>query len=70
MLDKSMYDSWESSILLFIKGKKHGSMMLDSIHNGPLVYTNVEVDGHTPNSLKHNIFKMTVMFKQPISFFK
>ncbi|GKE64707.1 retrovirus-related pol polyprotein from transposon TNT 1-94 [Tanacetum coccineum] len=22
-------------------------MMLDSIHNGPLVYTNVEVDGHT-----------------------
>ncbi|GJR88719.1 hypothetical protein Tco_0212730 [Tanacetum coccineum] len=33
MLDKSMYDSWASRILLFIKGKKHGRMMLDSIHN-------------------------------------
>ncbi|GKE53398.1 hypothetical protein Tco_1488554 [Tanacetum coccineum] len=47
MLDKSMYDSWASRILLFIKGKKHGRMMLDSIHNGPLVYPIVEEDGQT-----------------------
>nr|GEV45211.1 retrotransposon protein, putative, unclassified [Tanacetum cinerariifolium] len=33
MLEKSMYDSWASHICLFIKGKKHGSMMLDSIDN-------------------------------------
>ncbi|GKC52896.1 hypothetical protein Tco_1075641 [Tanacetum coccineum] len=33
MLEKSMYDSWESRIRLFIKGKKHGRMMLDSIDN-------------------------------------
>ncbi|GJY77102.1 hypothetical protein Tco_0482218 [Tanacetum coccineum] len=38
MLEKSMYDSWASRIRLFIKGKKHGRMMLYSIDNGPLVY--------------------------------
>nr|GEZ70590.1 hypothetical protein [Tanacetum cinerariifolium] len=38
MLDKSMYDSWASRILLFIKEKTYGRMMLDSIHNGPLIY--------------------------------
>ncbi|GKC32696.1 hypothetical protein Tco_1039990 [Tanacetum coccineum] len=36
MLEKSMYDLWKSHIRLFIKGKKHGRMMLDSIDNGPL----------------------------------
>nr|GFB23277.1 hypothetical protein [Tanacetum cinerariifolium] len=36
------YDSWASRICLFIKRKKHGRMMLDSIDNGPLVYSIVE----------------------------
>ncbi|GJX93520.1 hypothetical protein Tco_0348106 [Tanacetum coccineum] len=36
MLEKSMYDSWESRIRLFIKGKKHGRMILDLVDNGPL----------------------------------
>nr|GEV43828.1 retrovirus-related Pol polyprotein from transposon TNT 1-94 [Tanacetum cinerariifolium] len=36
MLEKSMYDSWTSRIRLFIKGKKNGRMMLDSIDNGLL----------------------------------
>ncbi|GJV32183.1 reverse transcriptase domain-containing protein [Tanacetum coccineum] len=45
MLDKPMYDSWATRILLFIKGKKQGRMMLDSIHNGPLVYLTIEEDG-------------------------
>ncbi|GKB41882.1 hypothetical protein Tco_0886824 [Tanacetum coccineum] len=45
MLEKSMYDSWESRIRLFIKGKKHGRMMLDSIANGPLVYPTVKENG-------------------------
>ncbi|GJT93981.1 hypothetical protein Tco_1082826 [Tanacetum coccineum] len=31
ILEKTMYDSWASHIRLFIKGKKNGSMMLDSI---------------------------------------
>nr|GEW42324.1 hypothetical protein [Tanacetum cinerariifolium] len=47
MLKKSMYDSWASRIRLFIKGKKIGRMMLDSIDNGPLVYLTVEEDGQT-----------------------
>ncbi|GJY50008.1 hypothetical protein Tco_0439964 [Tanacetum coccineum] len=48
MLEKSMYDSWESRILLFIKGKKNGRMMLDSIDEGLLVYpTVVGEDGQT-----------------------
>ncbi|GJS48699.1 hypothetical protein Tco_0598820 [Tanacetum coccineum] len=47
MLEKSMYDSWASCIRLFIKGKKHGRMMLDSIDNGPLVYPAVEENGQT-----------------------
>nr|GEU64657.1 hypothetical protein [Tanacetum cinerariifolium] len=47
MLKKSMYDSWASRIRLFIKGKKHGRMMLDSINNGPLVYLTVEDNGKT-----------------------
>ncbi|GKA13087.1 hypothetical protein Tco_0692633 [Tanacetum coccineum] len=47
MLEKSMYDSWASRIRLFIKGKKHGRMMLDLIDNGPLVYPTVEENGQT-----------------------
>nr|GEX70943.1 reverse transcriptase domain-containing protein [Tanacetum cinerariifolium] len=47
MLEKSMYDSWASRIRLFIKGKKHGWMMLDSIDNGLLVYLTVEENRQT-----------------------
>ncbi|GJV75819.1 hypothetical protein Tco_1507403 [Tanacetum coccineum] len=47
MLEKSMYDSWASRIRLFIKGKKHGRMMLDLIDNGLLVYPTVEENGQT-----------------------
>nr|GEZ34786.1 hypothetical protein [Tanacetum cinerariifolium] len=36
-----------SRIRLFIKGKKHGMMMLVSIDNGPLVYPTVEEDRYT-----------------------
>ncbi|GKC49652.1 hypothetical protein Tco_1072397 [Tanacetum coccineum] len=47
MLEKSMYDSWASRIRLFIKGKNHGRMMLDSIDNGLLVYPTVEENRQT-----------------------
>ncbi|GJY53715.1 integrase, catalytic region, zinc finger, CCHC-type containing protein [Tanacetum coccineum] len=47
MLEQSMYDSWASRIRLFIKGKKHGRMMLDSIDNGPLVHPTVEENRQT-----------------------
>ncbi|GJY82744.1 hypothetical protein Tco_0496120 [Tanacetum coccineum] len=45
MLDKTMYNSWQSRMLLYIKGKKNGRMMLESIENGPLVYPTVEENG-------------------------
>ncbi|GJS56970.1 hypothetical protein Tco_0651754 [Tanacetum coccineum] len=47
MPEKSMYDSWVSRIHLFINGKKHGMMMLDSIDNGPLVYPTIKENGQT-----------------------
>nr|GEW74888.1 hypothetical protein [Tanacetum cinerariifolium] len=47
MLEKSMYNSWASRIRLFIKGKKHGRTMLDSIDNGQLVYPTVEENKQT-----------------------
>ncbi|GKC93105.1 reverse transcriptase domain-containing protein [Tanacetum coccineum] len=42
MLDKTMYNSWQSGMLLYIKGKKNGRMMLGSIENGPIVYPTIE----------------------------
>ncbi|GKC92472.1 hypothetical protein Tco_1157914 [Tanacetum coccineum] len=47
MLEKSMYDSLASRIRLFIKGKKNGRMILDSIDYGSLVYPTVEENGQT-----------------------
>ncbi|GJV16248.1 hypothetical protein Tco_1361571 [Tanacetum coccineum] len=45
MLDKIMYNSWQIRMLLYIKGKKNGRMMPESIKNGPLDYPTVEEDG-------------------------
>ncbi|GJR26693.1 hypothetical protein Tco_1102925 [Tanacetum coccineum] len=53
MLEKSIYDSWASLIRLFIKGKKHGRMMLDLIDNGPMMTdvqaTNIILHGLPPD---------------------
>nr|GEW99570.1 hypothetical protein [Tanacetum cinerariifolium] len=47
MLDKSIYNSWKSRMILSIKGKEHGRIILNSILNEPLVYGTIEVDGVT-----------------------
>ncbi|GJS31037.1 hypothetical protein Tco_0491657 [Tanacetum coccineum] len=49
MLDKTMYNSWKSRMLLYIKGKKNGRMMLESIESGPLVYPTIEENGQIRN---------------------
>ncbi|GJR56470.1 hypothetical protein Tco_1406991 [Tanacetum coccineum] len=49
MLDKTMYNSWQSRMLLYLKGKKNGRMMLKSIENGPLVYPTIEENGLPPD---------------------
>ncbi|GJS18150.1 retrovirus-related pol polyprotein from transposon TNT 1-94 [Tanacetum coccineum] len=53
MLNKVMYNSWESRMLLYIKGKKNGRMMLESIENRPLVYPTVEEDGQIQKKNYH-----------------
>nr|GEX31844.1 transposase, Ptta/En/Spm, transposase, Tnp1/En/Spm-like protein [Tanacetum cinerariifolium] len=47
MLEKSMYNSWQDRMLLYIKGKEHCRMMLNSVLYGPLVYGTIELDGVT-----------------------
>ncbi|GJT98413.1 reverse transcriptase domain-containing protein [Tanacetum coccineum] len=43
MLDKSMYNSWKSRMLLYTKEKKNGQIMLESIENGPLLQDDCDV---------------------------
>ncbi|GJS89254.1 hypothetical protein Tco_0771890 [Tanacetum coccineum] len=38
MLDKTNYNSWASSMLLYIKGREHGKLLVDSVLNGPFQY--------------------------------
>ncbi|GJV39877.1 hypothetical protein Tco_1418317 [Tanacetum coccineum] len=47
MLEKSMYNCWQNRMLLYIKGKEHGRIMLNSVLHGPLVYGTIEVDSVT-----------------------
>ncbi|GKE94345.1 hypothetical protein Tco_1579200 [Tanacetum coccineum] len=47
MLDKTMYDSWESLMKLYIEGKENGRMMLNSVKNNPLIWHTVDEDGVT-----------------------
>nr|GEU31885.1 hypothetical protein [Tanacetum cinerariifolium] len=49
MLDKTMYNSWQSYMLLYIKGKKNDRMMLESIKHRPLVYLKIEENGQIRN---------------------
>nr|GEW16957.1 hypothetical protein [Tanacetum cinerariifolium] len=35
MLEKGMYDSWRNRIMLYTRGKKNVTMLIDSIENGP-----------------------------------
>ncbi|GKD09918.1 hypothetical protein Tco_1189603 [Tanacetum coccineum] len=45
MLEKSQYNSWQSRMLLYIRGKEHGKDLLDSVLNGLFQYGTVEVPG-------------------------
>ncbi|GKC61267.1 hypothetical protein Tco_1088865 [Tanacetum coccineum] len=38
MLDKTNYSSWASRMLLYIKGKPNGKLLVDSVLNGPFQY--------------------------------
>ncbi|GKF83593.1 hypothetical protein Tco_0245249 [Tanacetum coccineum] len=45
MLNKTMYSSWASCMLLYIKGKEHGKLLVDSVLNGPFKYGTITVPG-------------------------
>ncbi|GJS25893.1 reverse transcriptase domain-containing protein [Tanacetum coccineum] len=53
MLDKTNYSSWASRMLLYIKGKEHGKLLVDSVLNGPFHYgTMVEPNETTPATVR------------------
>nr|GEU95026.1 hypothetical protein [Tanacetum cinerariifolium] len=47
MLEKSMYNSWKSRMLLYIRGKEHGKDLLNSVLHGPFQYGTVVENGIT-----------------------
>ncbi|GJV97658.1 hypothetical protein Tco_1549235 [Tanacetum coccineum] len=49
MLERSQYDSWQSRMLLYIRGKEHGIQLLESVKNGPFQFGTVKVPP-TPNT--------------------
>ncbi|GJU03085.1 hypothetical protein Tco_1113423 [Tanacetum coccineum] len=58
MLDKTQYSSWESRMLLYIKGKEHGKLLYDSVINGPFKYGTVTVPGTqtTPATVRERTY--------------
>ncbi|GJY67927.1 hypothetical protein Tco_0470909 [Tanacetum coccineum] len=47
MLEKDMYDSWKSIMVLYTMNRQHGRMILESIENGPLSWPSIEENGVT-----------------------
>ncbi|GJU57156.1 retrovirus-related pol polyprotein from transposon TNT 1-94 [Tanacetum coccineum] len=45
MLDKDLYDSWQSRMELYMENKEHGRMILESVKNGPLIWPTIEENG-------------------------
>ncbi|GJV20577.1 hypothetical protein Tco_1369597 [Tanacetum coccineum] len=45
MLDKTQYISWASRMLLYIKGKDNGKLLVDSVLNGTFKYGTIRVLG-------------------------
>nr|GEV15361.1 hypothetical protein [Tanacetum cinerariifolium] len=47
MLEKDMYDSWKSLMELYMMNRQHGRMILESVKNGPLLWSTIEENGVT-----------------------
>nr|GEX28519.1 uncharacterized mitochondrial protein AtMg00810-like [Tanacetum cinerariifolium] len=45
MLDKDLYDSWQSRMELYKENREHGRMILESVKNGPLIWPTIEENG-------------------------
>ncbi|GJU43381.1 hypothetical protein Tco_1200647 [Tanacetum coccineum] len=46
MLEKTNYNSWASRMLLYIKGKENGDLLVDLVLNGPFQLGTIEVPGN------------------------
>ncbi|GKE09548.1 retrovirus-related pol polyprotein from transposon TNT 1-94 [Tanacetum coccineum] len=53
MLEKSMYDSWKSSMELYIENMENGRMILNSVLNGPLVCPTIVEENGTTRTKKY-----------------
>ncbi|GJW53584.1 retrovirus-related pol polyprotein from transposon TNT 1-94 [Tanacetum coccineum] len=42
MLEKDMYDSWKSRMVLYMMNRQHGRMILESVENGLLIWPTIE----------------------------
>ncbi|GJS85856.1 retrovirus-related pol polyprotein from transposon TNT 1-94 [Tanacetum coccineum] len=47
MLEKDLYDSWQSRMELYMENKEHGRKMLESVKNGPLIWPTIKENGVT-----------------------
>ncbi|GKB98123.1 hypothetical protein Tco_0984260 [Tanacetum coccineum] len=58
MLDKNQYSSWASRMLLYIKGKENGKLLVDLVINGPFQYGTVVVPGNetTPATVRERTY--------------
>ncbi|GJS35279.1 hypothetical protein Tco_0533661 [Tanacetum coccineum] len=58
MLDKTQYSSWASRMLLYIRGKENGKLLVDSVLNEPFKYGIVIVPGTqtTPATVRERTY--------------
>ncbi|GJZ31665.1 hypothetical protein Tco_0576712 [Tanacetum coccineum] len=54
MLDKTQYSSWASHMLLYIKGKENGKLLVDSVLNGLFEYGTITEPVAIHSSLLHH----------------
>ncbi|GJV17452.1 hypothetical protein Tco_1362775 [Tanacetum coccineum] len=47
MLEKDLYDSWQSRMELYMENREHGRNILESVKNGPLIWPTIEENGVT-----------------------
>ncbi|GJT20552.1 putative ribonuclease H-like domain-containing protein [Tanacetum coccineum] len=47
MLEKDLYDSWQSRMVLYMENREHGRKILESIKNSPLIWPTIEKNGVT-----------------------
>ncbi|GJT81716.1 retrovirus-related pol polyprotein from transposon TNT 1-94 [Tanacetum coccineum] len=47
MLDKDLYDSWQSRMELYMENREHGRMILESVKHGPLIWPTIKENGVT-----------------------